>query len=114
MFEIVRQVENSDININELTVTKHMIDRLYRVQFNKQYLNDKSIYKVFLVNTNHSNGLELHVILKNASILILNNNTKKLVTVLNARKNQILRYDRKAPKFLLRMAMENQRLKRNY
>ena len=113
MLEIIGQLNNKNVDITKLIITEHMKHRLYRINFNNEYLNNKNIYKSYLVNTNHKNGKEIHIILKNATILILNNKTKKLITILNARKGQLIRYDKKTPNFMLKLAHRNEVEKRN-
>ena len=64
------------------------------------------------VDRGHKNGTEIHVVTDTAIIKIYNTRTRKHVTDLIARPNQIRRvYDAKgqhAPKWLLDVAYENQ------
>ena len=72
--------------------TLHWIDR--RGRLIKMNNTGEPLYS-FIVDTGHANGYEIHTITEKACILIQNYKTKKLITVLNARPGQILRYWRK-------------------
>ena len=56
------------------------------------HIGDGKYIATFLCDTDHPNGYELHSIYDNGIILVQNNNTKKVVTELIARPNQIKRY----------------------
>ena len=49
------------------------------------------IHQAFLVDKGHAKGREIHVITKNAILLIFNEKTLKLVTVFKPRKKQVQR-----------------------
>lgn len=52
------------------------------------------IDKIFLIDKGHKNGKELHIITTQSCILIFNYESKRFITVLFARPNQLIRlYD---------------------
>lgn len=56
------------------------------------HIGDGKYVTTFLCDTGHQNGNELHNIFDNGIILVQNERTKKIVTELIARPNQIKRY----------------------
>ena len=92
MFVLVRELE--DFDMVNATMSKHLKDRSRRMEvINNLIINEHGkICKVWLVNTGHANGLEVHVIYNNGICLIFNNDSKKLVTGLILRPRQVERY----------------------
>lgn len=82
--DIIERLYNKKLVISKKS--KHCKTREYR------NIELTEVYAVFLVNNSHINGLEYHYILKNSKIIITNVNTNKLITVLNARPMQLMRY----------------------
>lgn len=105
MFKIIKELQDFKITLNNKTL--HALTRLKRLKH-----NSRSIYKMFLVDKQHKNGLEVHVIFTDATVLIFNYNSSKLITVLNDRVNQLLRYSIK-DKSILKYARLNQVKKLN-
>ena len=72
----------------------------------------------FIVDRGHVNGAEVHVITSNAIIKIYNQTTKKLVTKLIARPQQIKRYyqaeGKRYPSEIVEIARAHQILNLNY
>lgn len=64
----------------------------------------------------HKNGAEIHKITNTGIVIIYNENTGKMITKLIARPAQIKRYwkDGKAPKELIRLAIEHTEKGYNY
>lgn len=63
--------------------------------------------KAVVVDRNHRNGLEVHIVTDTALVLIFNKESKKLITKLIARPAQITRYfneDEVVPKEVLELA----------
>lgn len=92
MLTVISQIEV--VNINNLINTKHNSnDRIKRTNNIINILGGygKPMYS-YIVDTNHPNGYEIHTITDNGIIVIQNEQTKKLVTCLIARGNQIKRY----------------------
>lgn len=74
-------------------------------------IGEGKIVQGFIVDRGHKNGKELHIITTTGIIRIYNYNSKKLVTKLIARPNQIKRYyNGNAPEELLEIAYEHKRL----
>lgn len=72
--------------------SKHMAqDRLQRYQRSKE-LEEGNIVKGFLVDRGHVHGPEIHWVLSNGVIVIVNAWTNKFVTLLIARPGQVARY----------------------
>lgn len=91
-FNVIRQIQTVDIT--NLVNTNHNINE--RTSRTNKIINiiggfGKPMYS-FIVDTQHPNGNEIHTITDNGIIVIQNQNTKKLITCLIARPNQIKRY----------------------
>ena len=82
-------------------------DRQDRETLIKEIGSGKVVKRV-VVDRGHRNGPEIHEITDNAIVNIYNQRTKKLITKLIARPNQIRRYyeEGKAPKEILDKAYE--------
>lgn len=77
--------------LNYGKISKHILDN--PVRYNKIAGKDFVIPKdAFWVDKKHKNGPEIHVVCKDATILIFNVYSKKLCTILFGRPGQILRY----------------------
>ena len=68
--------------------TYHVSDRTERLS----HCKSGSVHSAYLVDTNHPNGMEVHVILDSADIHIYNVRTAAKITVPIARPGQISRY----------------------
>lgn len=106
MFEIIFEKEVSKNEVLEWIGNRsfhiyHRQNRFEILDFQKM-----EIYKAFVVDTNHINGLEIHVITSNAETLIFNCKTKKFITVLFLRPRQAKRYCW-MPKEILEKAKQN-------
>ena len=88
-------------------------DRQDRETLIKEIGSGKVVKRV-VVDRGHRNGPEIHEITDNAIVNIYNQRTKKLITKLIARPNQIRRYyeEGKAPKEILDKAYEH--MKKGY
>lgn len=85
----VKEMLPQPVSPSSETTTDHWRDRNNRlIRMNNP---GEPLYS-FIVDTGHPNGDEIHTITEKACILIQNKKTKKLITVLNARPGQILRY----------------------
>ena len=101
------------IDLDKIQYSNHIqsSDRLRRFQ---HFLDNPSkICKVFWVDKHHKHGDELHIVTSNATVIIINALTFKLITVLFARKNQIKRYYnaiyQTAPSYLIQAAANNEK-----
>ena len=94
--------------------TKHLSERLYRLQLT---VSDDEIVSAFYVDKGHINGPEVHYLTKQARVLIVNEYTHRLITILNARPGQISRYytscHELSPKYLLHKASDNKKMEIN-
>lgn len=106
MFEIISQIKitYSDLKNWIGKRTFHITERERR--FQKVDLKHIHIFKVFVINTEHKNGYEIHVLTCNAEILIFNYRTHKFITVLLARPAQLMRYAW-IPNHILEKAKQN-------
>lgn len=91
-FYVIKQL-HKPANISNAGVTKHWGDRGERLNAIHNMAGNigDAIYS-FLVDTGHKNGNEIHTITKKAFIIIQNENTGRLITILAARPGQIIRY----------------------
>ena len=87
-------------------------DRIDRENLIKNVIGQGKVIKGFIVDRGHKNGKEAHMITDTAIILVYNYNSKKLVTKLIARPNQLVRYFGKGnvPQKLWDLAYEHKRL----
>lgn len=98
-----------------MLTTNHLtIDRANRVRAIRELIGFGKPVRGFKVDNHHRNGAEYHLVTSTALILIFNFRTKKLITILVARPNQIKRYyegmDDTAPQELLDLAYEHYKL----
>lgn len=114
-FTCVRKVPISETKDFADSLTEHFAERRNRAQ-----LLDKSssIVACFEVDKRHKNGNEYHFIYSDATVLIYNKNSRKLITILFARPGQIRRYYSKPgmqpPPYLLHAALRNVQTEKNY
>ncbi len=101
--------------ILSFTATTHVSKRLYRLD---EISNPDEIVSAFYVDRGHIGGPEIHYLTKQARILIINANTKRFITILNARPGQIARYYKACgittPQFLMNKAFKNSQRGINY
>ena len=96
MFQVIGYIDN----FTTYGDTIHVVKRSKRLQIAQRLINDENakVCKIAIVNKEHENGNEIHVIYNNGVIKIYNANTHKFITVLIARVPQIARYDVKITK----------------
>ena len=92
MFDIIFEKEVSKTEVLEWVGNRSI--HIYHRQNRFSVLNfqQMEIYKAFVVDTNHVDGLEIHVITRNAETLIFNLKTKRFITILFLRPRQAKRY----------------------
>ena len=87
--------------------TNHYKNKRYKREtfINEHLCGDGHVIDSFVVNKGHKDGLERHDITDTGLIIVYNLESKKLVTKLIARENQVKRYyknvDRNPPRWLL-------------
>lgn len=93
--------------------TKHMTHREYRTN----HVKTGKIASAFLWDRGHKDGPEYHIITTTGLIFIVNQYTKKLITILVARPGQIRRYYENChvpvPEYLMKQAMSHQKRRLN-
>lgn len=94
-------------------------DRYYREMFIYNYLGGNGkVIDSFVVDKGHKNGKELHCVTEHGLIVIYNVNTKKMVTKLIARPQQVERYyvntSKRPPEKVLELCREHQRMGFNH
>lgn len=94
-------------------------DRMTRNEFITTLFDASTkVLNIFLCDTGHKNGKELHIIYNNGVIAIYNERTKKHITDLIARPQQIKRYyemtNTRCQNELIKIAREHQKQKLNY
>ena len=88
MFEVKeRYTKEPSNNVSSL----HISTRFYRTSKYKYLMSTKFI-DMFIVDTGHLNGLEIHCINEYGLIYIYNKDTGKLITILHPRPMQLKRY----------------------
>lgn len=74
-------------------VSKHYLkNRNKREEFIHKFIGDGNIVDQFIIDKGHKNGTEIHSITDTGLIIIQNKKSKKLITKLIARPEQIMRY----------------------
>lgn len=105
-FRVIKET-NERLNLSE--ITNHYIIRNNRFSLLK--LNSWKTESQFLVDTHHADGQEIHFISCNAEIIIINAETKKVITCLLPRPAQLERYysavGKQTPKGLITKAKQN-------
>lgn len=91
-FYVIKQLPKP-VNISNAGTTKHWGERSGRLSAIHNMAGDigDPVYS-FIVDTGHRNGNEIHTITEKAFIVIQNENTGRLITILAARPGQIIRY----------------------
>ena len=89
----VKDVLGEPVDLSDVEETQHFKDRLSRIKTYMDKLKDigEPSYS-FIVDTGHPNGDEVHTITEKGIIVIQNNRTRNVVTVLAARPGQVRRY----------------------
>lgn len=75
--------------MNVIKLSEHAEDRIERIKLIEGF---DSPVDAFIVDTGHKNGLEIHYIMPNASVVMVNRDSGRLITVTQARPNQLKRY----------------------
>ena len=90
MFELLGYMDN----FTACGKTSHAVNRSKRLQVAERLIIEESakVVKIAVVNKEHKNGNEIHVIFNNGIIKVYNARTHKFITVLIARVPQIERY----------------------
>ena len=86
MLEVMQRFEGNIGKLGNLSKSIHFNDRAYRLV--KE--DNVEVQDMFIVNKDGKH--QLHIILNNATILVVDKAKKKIVTILNARVGQIKRY----------------------
>ena len=96
MFQVIRYIDD----FTTYGETLHVMKRSKRLQIAQRLINEESakVCKIAVVNKEHNNGNEVHMIYNNGVIKVYNENTHKFITVLIAREAQIERYNVKITK----------------
>ena len=92
-------------------------DRKERENLIHNVIGEGKEVATFKIDRHHKNGAELHTITDTGIIIIRNAKTKKLITKLIARPNQIKRYFKvitEAIQKIINLAFEHTRLGYNY
>ena len=84
------RLKNKELDLSNLT--KHVSERKNRLDVYFKVKDIGEVYDTFIVDKDHPNGDEVHVITDTGFILIFNHRTKKFITVLHARPGQLKRY----------------------
>lgn len=91
-----------EVKLNSETLTlDYIIDREHTLHLNDERLSrlnkalelneNAEVHQSFYVDKGHENGPEIHNITRNSMIFIINARTKRFITVLLARPNQVKR-----------------------
>lgn len=90
MFRIIKTIEAFEPS----NATKHTKERQKRIALAKQLIISESakVIQYAICDTEHENGLEVHVVYNNGIVFVYNMKSRKLITVLIARAPQIERY----------------------
>ncbi len=90
VMQVKGRLKNKELDLTNLT--KHIGQRKNRLESYFKLKEVGSVYDSFIVDKNHENGDEVHVITSTGFIMVFNLKTKKFITVLHARPMQLKRY----------------------
>lgn len=92
MFRMIKNIEAFEPSNK---ATSHTKERQKRIALARQLIAFESakIIRYAVCDTEHKNGLEVHVVYNNGIVFVYNMKTRKLITVLIARAPQIERYN---------------------
>lgn len=106
------RLQNGHLDLNNLT--KHIGERKNRLDVYFKVKEVGGVLDTFIVDKDHPNGDEVHVITNTGFILIFNHRTKRFITVLHARPAQLKRYyldlGEEVPTEVIKIARDNQKL----
>ena len=88
--QVKGRLKNKELDLTNLT--KHIGQRKNRLESYFKLKEVGSVYDSFIVDKNHENGDEVHVITSTGFIMVFNLKSKKFITVLHARPMQLKRY----------------------
>ena len=89
----VKKMLSTPVDVSSATKTQHWNERNGRMStINSRAGEIGDAAYSFIVDTGHKNGAEIHTITEKAFIVIQNEETGRLVTILAARPGQIVRY----------------------
>lgn len=113
-FKYIGKYERT-LSLSEILNNKQTLhinkNRFFRFKKALELNNNSEIDKSFLVDKGHPNGPEIHNVSEKGIIFIINAKTKKLVTILIARPNQIKRLyiacNLKVPHKIIQCSIDN-------
>ena len=96
MFELLGYIET----FTACGQTSHAVNRSKRLQIAERLIIEESakVLKIAVVDKGHENGNEIHIVYNNGVVKIYNENTRKFITVLIAKVQQIEPYKIKVTK----------------
>lgn len=104
----MKVIKITNFQVDHIELSNHFIYVRNDRRRNVENIGSNCIIAKFLCDTGHKNGNEVHCITDTGLILVFNERSKKLVTILIARPAQITRYFSSCyldtPKDLLKMA----------
>lgn len=110
----IRPYCHVDFIYGTTATTHYNFGRSNREQLIKNVIGVGNVIQSFEVDKGHQNGLEIHQITNTGIILIYNRKSRKLITKLIARPEQIARYfcdcDFAVPYYVLQIAMEHEQM----
>ena len=114
MLNIIRTVKTEPTTLKENVTLHFKMDRKNRHEFIKSHMGYGNIVDIFLVDSGHKNGLELHAVTDTGIVKIYNRNTLRWVTMLIARPQQIKRYyratNKQIPQNIVKIAYKHEML----
>jgi hypothetical protein len=93
-FKVLKQLTAAEIAeyVHSEERTTHLAERKQRVETYKDILSSSTAAAGYLVDRDHKNGPEAHIIYNNSTIEIYNGETKRYITIIAARPGQLKRY----------------------
>ena len=85
MFNLRGEIRKEEFKFELLERTRHINERLYRLKkgMDIDKIRKKNVYKIFIVDRGEGNGLEIHLLCHNATVLVVSYDNYKLITILN-------------------------------
>ena len=93
MFKYIKKLSLECYNDFDKKTTHFSAERQERYNKYLPLIENSEIIKMCIIDTEHRNGLEVHIINDNAICLVYNLKSRKLVTPLALREGQLKRYN---------------------
>lgn len=114
--KVIKNINMAEV-YGDMSISIHYAQERNNRELVAESIGEGYIVDTFVVDKGHTNGLEVHQVTSTGLVLIFNRRTRKLVTKLVARPEQIMRYYFETncvlPMSVLILAQEHEKLHYN-